>query len=236
MKRIGMFKWLKEHPAELIAGLALIISLYTWFFTYQQTERLIAIETNLSHDVRATVVPNVPVRVLPIDNYTRMNSLVTESVIAVWVQVTVTNNGVRTFSIEQLFKGIQITFASREDYGKNQAQEYGDFGFPELEKIYTLSNEPIDFPIAVEPGHQVRLLTQLVMPASEEVATRVDEDESYATNSSLVLVNVLESVERLPDLWTMHDAELPLWVGVRITGQEREGFLGTRTRVSLWEP
>ncbi len=125
-----------------ISIFAFISSVLFSYLSYRQTQRQMRLQTKVSKKIRAYTPQDLPVEVLS-DPDADMGML------AFWVQVDVSNTGLRTFAIEDI--GSVKTQASTWDVLDNTYMK-------RTPRTYSGLNTPIDLPITVEPGQMARFL------------------------------------------------------------------------------
>ncbi len=111
-------------------------------------------------------------------------------VAAVWVEVRVSNTGFRTFSITEILGGIDPSLS-------DNFYLLSSFGYPNLEEIYnrpaaTPSNL-VKLPVAIQPGEQIRVYRQLVLPVGPKTARSL-QMERYLTSPPALLMDSKEEL------------------------------------------
>jgi hypothetical protein len=184
----------KVGLSNSLASIALAISLVTAVISFNQQNHITRLETSYFRTVEASVVSNSQVMLLPKEKFE--SSVIDPPVLpanpsavaAIWVEVRVTNTGLRTFSVHSVSRGI-------DSIPGGGAAIFGNFGYSELEGVYTSfvakQDNQFSLPVAIEPGEQIRFYCQLVLPVGPEVARTLGQG-GYKTSPELLLINTQE--------------------------------------------
>lgn len=178
---------------NILALLALLVSLVTAYATYQQQVKFNRIETGYFRFVEAQIVTDQPAVQLPIDKFDSSVSFAQPNrmfdpaaVIAVWVEIKVTNTGFRTFSIDSVNSGL----ATDPDGGASVAD---DFGYPNLDKNFESPSgaKLVTFPKPVASGEQARFYRQVIFPVAPGEAARLKTSKALLDSPTSLIINSL---------------------------------------------
>jgi hypothetical protein len=184
----------KIRISDVFSFVAIVVSIYAAVTGHNQQQRVIQLETGFFRTVEAKVAPDLPVKTLPVAKF-HSRSIAPPylpqkpaAVVALWVEVRVTNNGLRTFSVEEVLGGVLLS----ADRSSSTLQDFGYLGLRELYRLPDKSEANlIHLPIIIESGEQIRFYRQLVLPIGSEAA-RLLKSSNYTTSSQDVLYNAVE--------------------------------------------
>ena len=156
------------RPGDVIAILALGVSIYTTVRGFQLQNFQNRYETQFARIAEVRFIGGKRVEMLPINQYIGpvLGSIQNPpAVIAVWFELRITNNGIRTFSVEDLKYGYGISFN-----GDRAASVFssGSYGYPKLEGVYSkpypIPSNLTEWPKTIDSGEQIRMYGRAILP------------------------------------------------------------------------